>query len=178
MKLFTPTPLTMGSIQQSSYEVGWPNTRGTNWIKYAYNCTQPLMKKAMRPTIAFANATSPQVFKSTNSLLNSTCNGCNVVDDDQASMHMGGVRASAIVFLPSHIALVKRLLMEACGEEGEFTSKMVVLGEEIMDLKCKVQDLVAQLHDKKFSLQKEEQKLVPLQKKGCSDWRNKLKRKK
>ncbi len=42
-------------------------------------------------------------------------------------MHMGGVKASAIVFPHSHIALMKRLLMEACGEEGEFTSKMVVL---------------------------------------------------
>jgi hypothetical protein len=38
-----------------------------------------------------------------------------------------------------------------------------MLGEEIMDLERKVQDLVAQLHDKKFSLRKEEQKLVPLQ---------------
>jgi hypothetical protein len=96
------------------------------------------MKKAMHPTISFANVTSPQVFKPTNSLLNSTYNGCNVVDDDQASMHMGGVRAFTIFFLPSHIALVKRLLMEACGEEGEFTSKMAVLGEETMDLECKV----------------------------------------
>ncbi len=53
--------------------------------------------------------------------------------------------------------------MEAYGEEGEFTSKMVMLGKEIMDLERNIQDLVAQLHDKKFSLQKEEQKLVPLQ---------------
>ncbi len=50
---------------------------------------------------------------------------------------MGGVRAYAIVFLPSHKALMKRLLMEPHGEEGEFTSKMVVLGEEIMDLERK-----------------------------------------
>ncbi len=83
----------------------------------------------MRPTIAFANAASPQVFKSTNSPLNSTYNGCSVVDDDQASMHMGGVKAFTIVFLPSHIASMKRLLMEACGEQREFTFKMVVLGE-------------------------------------------------
>ncbi len=67
-------------------------------------------------------------------------------------MHMGGVRAYAIVFLPSHEALMKRLLMEACGEKGEFTAKMAVLREEIMDLECKVQDLVAQFHDMKSSL--------------------------
>ncbi len=56
------------------------------------------MKKAMRPTIAFANAANPQVFKSTNLLLDSTYNGYSVVDDDEVSMHMGGVRTSAIVF--------------------------------------------------------------------------------
>jgi len=50
---------------------------------------------------------------------------------------MGGVRAYAIVFLPSHKALMKRLLTEAHGEE-EFTSKMAVLGEETMDLEHKV----------------------------------------
>jgi len=55
---------------------------------------------------------------------------------------MGGVRAYANVFLPSHEALMKRLLTEARGEEGEFTSKMAVLGEETMDLEHKVQDLV------------------------------------
>jgi hypothetical protein len=33
--------------------------------------------------------------------------------------------------------------MEALGEEGEFTSKMVVLREETMDLEHKVEDLVA-----------------------------------
>jgi hypothetical protein len=37
---------------------------------------------------------------------------------------MGGVRAYAIVFLPSHEALMKRLLTEAHGEEREFASKM------------------------------------------------------
>ncbi len=35
---------------------------------------------------------------------------------------MGGVRAYAIFFLPSHKALMKRLLMEVHGEEGDFTS--------------------------------------------------------
>jgi hypothetical protein len=40
------------------------------------------MKKAMHPTPTFANTTNPQVFKSTNSLLNSTYNGCSDVDDD------------------------------------------------------------------------------------------------
>jgi hypothetical protein len=105
------------------------------------------MKKAMCPTIAFANAANPQVFKSTNLLLDSTYNGYSVVDDDEVSMHMGGVRTSAIVFLPSHTALVKRLLMEAYGEEGEFTSKMAMLGKEIMDLECNVRDLVAKLHE-------------------------------
>jgi hypothetical protein len=65
---------------------------------------------------------------------------------------MGGVRAYAIVFLPSHKALMKRLLMEARGEEGEFTSKMAMLGEETMDLEHKVQHLVAQLHDMVFIL--------------------------
>jgi hypothetical protein len=79
-----------------------------NWIKYAYDYTQLQMKKTMCPTPASTNTTNPQVFKSTNSLLDSTYNGCNVVDDDQASMHMGGVKAFTIVFLPSHIALVKR----------------------------------------------------------------------
>ncbi len=53
-------------------------------------------------------------------------------------MHMGGVKAYAIFFLPSHEVLMKRLLTEACGEEGEFTFKMAGLGEENMDLKCKV----------------------------------------
>jgi hypothetical protein len=53
-------------------------------------------------------------------------------------MHMGGVRAYAIVFLPSDEALMKRLLMEVHGEEGEFTSKMARLGEETMDLEHKV----------------------------------------
>ncbi len=65
---------------------------------------------------------------------------------------MGGVRAYAIVFFPSHETLMNRLLMEAHGEEGEFTSKMVVLGEETMDLERKAQDLVAQLHDMNSSL--------------------------
>jgi hypothetical protein len=64
---------------------------------------------------------------------------------------MGGVRTYAIVFLPSHEALMKRLLTEARGNEGEFTSKMAELKEEIMDLECKVQDLVAKLHDMKSS---------------------------
>ncbi len=31
--LFMPTPLTMGSIQQFSYKVGWPNARGTKLIR-------------------------------------------------------------------------------------------------------------------------------------------------
>ncbi len=65
---------------------------------------------------------------------------------------MGGVKAYAIVFLPSHEALMKRLLMEAHGEEGEFTSKMAVLGKQIMDLERKAQDLVAQLYDMKSAL--------------------------
>ncbi len=67
-------------------------------------------------------------------------------------MHMGGVKAYAIFFLPSHEVLMKRLLTEACGEEGEFTFKMAGLGEENMDLECKVQDLFAQSHDMKSSL--------------------------
>jgi hypothetical protein len=53
-------------------------------------------------------------------------------------MHMGGVRAYAIVFLPNHKALKKRLLTKAYGEEGEFTSKMTMLRKETMDLECKV----------------------------------------
>ncbi len=44
-------------------------------------------------------------------------------------MHMGGVRAYAIVFLLSHEGLMMRLLAEAHGEEGEFTSKMAMLGK-------------------------------------------------
>jgi hypothetical protein len=56
---------------------------------------------------------------------------------------MGGVRAYAIVFLPSHETLTKRLLMEARGKQGEFTSKMVVIRKETMDLEHKVRDLVA-----------------------------------
>jgi hypothetical protein len=64
---------------------------------------------------------------------------------------MGGVRAYAIFFLPSHEALMKRLLTEAYGEEGEFTSKMAVLRKKTMDLEHKVQDLDAQLHDMKSS---------------------------
>jgi hypothetical protein len=44
-------------------------------------------------------------------------------------MHVGGVRASTIVFLPNNIALMKRLLMEAYGEKGEFTFKMAMLGK-------------------------------------------------
>ncbi len=56
---------------------------------------------------------------------------------------MGGVKASTIVFLPTHIPLVKRLLLEARGKEGEFTCKMAVFGKETMDLERKVQDLVA-----------------------------------
>jgi hypothetical protein len=62
-------------------------------------------------------------------------------------MHMGGVRAYAIVFLPSHKALMTRSLVEAHGKEGEFTSKMVMLREKTMDLECKVRDLVAQLQE-------------------------------
>ncbi len=65
---------------------------------------------------------------------------------------MGGVRVYAIVFFPSHETLMNRFLMEVQGEEGEFISKMVVLGKETMDLECKAQDLVAQLHDMKTSL--------------------------
>jgi len=53
-------------------------------------------------------------------------------------MHMDGVRAYAIVFLPSHEALMTRLLVEAHGEEWEFTFKMAMLREETMDLECKV----------------------------------------
>jgi hypothetical protein len=53
-------------------------------------------------------------------------------------MHMGVVRAYAIFFLLSHEASMTRLLVEARGKEGEFTSKMAVLGEETMDFKCKV----------------------------------------
>jgi hypothetical protein len=48
-----------------------------------------------------------------------------------------------IVFLPTHVPLVKRFLLEAIGKEGEFTSKMAMFGKETMDLECKVQDLVA-----------------------------------
>jgi hypothetical protein len=51
---------------------------------------------------------------------------------------MDGVRAYAIVFLPSHKALMTRLLVEAHGEEWEFTFKMAMLREETMDLECKV----------------------------------------
>jgi hypothetical protein len=40
------------------------------------------MKKAMRPTLAFANIANPQVFKSTNSLLDSTYNGYSAINDD------------------------------------------------------------------------------------------------
>jgi hypothetical protein len=40
------------------------------------------MKKAMRLAPAFANIASPQVFKSTNSLLYSTYNGYNAFNDD------------------------------------------------------------------------------------------------
>jgi len=46
---------------------------------------------------------------------------------------------------------MKRLLTEARGEEGEFTFKMAKLKEGTMDLGCKVQDLVAKLHDMKSS---------------------------
>ncbi len=60
---------------------------------------------------------------------------------------MGGVRAYAIFFLLSHEALMTRLLAEAWGEEWEFTSKMAMLGKEIMDLECNVRDLVAKLHE-------------------------------
>ncbi len=56
---------------------------------------------------------------------------------------MGGVRAYAIVFLPSHKTLMERLLTEARGKEREFTSKMAMLGEETMDLEHKVHDLFA-----------------------------------
>ncbi len=43
--------LTMGSIQQSSYKVGWPNPRGTKLIgiKYAYDYIQLQVKKAHAP---------------------------------------------------------------------------------------------------------------------------------
>ncbi len=47
-------------------------------------------------------------------------------------MHMGGVRAHAIVFPPSHETLMKRLLTEARGKEGEFTSTMAMLKEKTM----------------------------------------------
>jgi hypothetical protein len=53
-------------------------------------------------------------------------------------MHMGGVRAYAIVFFPSHEALMKRLLTKAHGEEREFTSKIVMLGKKTMDFEHKV----------------------------------------
>jgi hypothetical protein len=53
-----------------------------NWIKYAFYYTQLQMKKAMRPTPTFANTTNPQVFKSTNSLLDSTYNGYSAINDD------------------------------------------------------------------------------------------------
>jgi hypothetical protein len=53
-----------------------------NWIKYAYDYTQLHVKKAMHPTLAFANTTSPQVFKFTNSLLDSTYDGYSVINKD------------------------------------------------------------------------------------------------
>ncbi len=65
---------------------------------------------------------------------------------------MGGVKVYAIAFLPSHKTLMKKLLMEAHGEEGEFTSKMAMIREEFLDLERKAKNLVAQLHDMKSSL--------------------------
>jgi fido (protein-threonine AMPylation protein) len=53
-----------------------------NWIKYAYDYTHLQVKKAMHPTLAFANIANPQVFRFTNSLLNSTSNGYNVINED------------------------------------------------------------------------------------------------
>jgi len=47
---------------------------------------------------------------------------------------------------------MKRFLIEARGEGREFSLKMVMLKEKTMDLECKVQYLVAQLHDMKSSL--------------------------
>jgi len=58
-------------------------------------------------------------------------------------MHMGGVRAYAIVFFPSHKTLMKRLLTKARGKEREFTFKITMLGKKTMDFEHKVQDLVA-----------------------------------
>ncbi len=45
---------------------------------------------------------------------------------------------STIFFLPTRVPLVKRLLLEGRGKEGEFTSKMAMLGEKTMDLEHKV----------------------------------------
>jgi hypothetical protein len=42
-----------------------------NWIKYAYDCTKLQMKKAIHPIFSSINTSNPQVFKSTNSLLDS-----------------------------------------------------------------------------------------------------------
>ncbi len=95
-------------------------------------------------------------------------------------MHMGGVRAYAIVFLLNHEALMTRLLAEAWGEEREFTFKMAMLGEEIMDLECKVRDLVAKLHEHEvFTLRRIKvgssiRKVVVLGEKYWSRYNNKL----
>ncbi len=62
-----------------------------------------------------------------------------------------GQSGVATVFFPSHETLMKRLLTKARGEEGEFTSKMAMLGEKTIDLEHKVQDLFAQLNDMKSS---------------------------
>jgi len=53
-----------------------------NWIKYAYDYIQLHVKKAMRPTLACANIASPQVFRSANSLLDSTYNGYSFINED------------------------------------------------------------------------------------------------
>jgi hypothetical protein len=82
--LFMPSPPNNG-YYLAIFLRGWlAQCKGhkVNWIKYAYNYTQLQMEKAMCPTLAFTNTTSPQVFKSTNSLLNSTYNGYSVSNDD------------------------------------------------------------------------------------------------
>ncbi len=65
---------------------------------------------------------------------------------------MGGVRAYAIVFLPKSWSIIEKVIDRGSWRGGEFTSKMVMLKEKTMDLECKVQYLVAQLHDMKSSL--------------------------
>jgi hypothetical protein len=105
------------------------------------------MRKTTRPTSIYGvivNNNNLQPSKSNNILLlDSNYYEYNLGDDEDSTFMASNVRSSAIVFILGQVVVVKRLMMEAKIEEGEFSPRI-----------CKVQALKVNLLDMQKSLQK------------------------